>query len=59
MNFHKKLFWTDMLLLVVVLSLIFVQLGKLHDVLLGFGAALFVISISNHIRYYVTNKKFY
>ena len=59
MNFHKKLFWIDMVLVVIVLSLIFIQAGKVHDILIGCSAALFVISITNHVKNYLTNKKFY
>ena len=59
MKFFRKLFWIDMVLLVSVLSLLFIKSGTLRDVIIGMSAALFVISISNHVRYYMTNKKFY
>jgi len=56
---NKKLFWLDMVMLSLVLALIFLEPGKLSDVVTGCVAALFVISFANHIRHYITFKKFY
>jgi hypothetical protein len=56
---NKKLFWLDMIMLSLVLILFFLEPGKLNDVLTGCIAALFVISFANHIRHYMTFKKFY
>jgi hypothetical protein len=59
MNFHKKLFWIDMVLLVSVISMFFVKPGKWGDALTGFIAVVFVVSIVNHLRNYISYKKFY
>jgi hypothetical protein len=56
---NRKLFWIDMALLASVFTLIFLKPGKLSDVLTGGVAALFVISFANHIRHYISFKKFY
>jgi hypothetical protein len=56
---NRKLFWLDMALLASVIILIFLKPGKLRDVLTGGIAALFVISFANHIRHYISYKKFY
>lgn len=56
---NRKLFWLDMVLLASVFSLIFVKPGKLSDALTGGIAVLFVISFANHVRHYITFKKFY
>ena len=56
---NRKLFWIDMVLLASVFTLIFLKPGKLSDVLTGAVAALFVISFANHVRYYISYKKFY
>jgi len=59
MSFHKKLFWIDMVLAALVLALVFLKPGKLNDVITGGIAALFVISFTNHLRHYISFKKFY
>jgi hypothetical protein len=56
---NRKLFWVDMALLASVFTLIFLKPGKLSDALTGAIAALFVISFANHIRHYISFKKFY
>ena len=56
---NRKLFWIDMALLASVFTLIFLKPGKLNDALTGGVAALFVISFANHIRHYISFKKFY
>ncbi|HEY2347729.1 MAG TPA: hypothetical protein VGH64_01875 [Puia sp.] len=56
---NRKLFWLDMILLALVFTLIFLKPGKLSDALTGGIAALFVISFANHVRHYITYKKFY
>ena len=59
MGFHKKLFIIDMVMVAAVLSLIFIKPGKLFDLITGFVAVVFVISFSNHLRHYISYKKFY
>jgi hypothetical protein len=59
MNFHSKLFWIDMVLVAAVLCLLFVKPGKWSEILTAFIGAVFVISLWNHIRYYILFKKFY
>jgi hypothetical protein len=56
---NRKLFWIDMALLASVFILIFLKPGRLRDALTGGVAALFVISFANHIRHYISFKKFY
>jgi hypothetical protein len=56
---NKKLFWIDMVMVGLVLILIFLKPGKISDVITGGIAALFVISFTNHIRHYLSFKKFY
>ncbi len=56
---NRKLFWIDMILLASVFTLIFLKPGKPRDALTGGVAALFVISFANHIRHYISYKKFY
>ena len=56
---NRKLFWLDMVMLACVIVLIFLKPGKLYDLFTGAIAALFVISFANHIRHYITFKKFY
>ena len=56
---NRKLFWLDMGMLACVIVLIFLKPGKLYDLLTAVIAALFVISFANHIRHYITFKKFY
>lgn len=56
---NRKLFWIDMVLLASLFSLIFLKPGKLADALTGGAAALFVISFANHVRHYISFKKFY
>jgi hypothetical protein len=56
---NRKLFWIDMILLASVFILIFLKPGKLSDALTGGVAALFVISFANHVRHYISFKKFY
>jgi hypothetical protein len=56
---NRKLFWLDIVLLVSVIVQIFLKPGKLTDLLTGGIAALFVISFANHIRHYISYKKFY
>lgn len=56
---NNKLIGVDVVLLVSIVTLIFVRPGKWSDALTGFIAALFVISIVNHVKHYITYKKFY
>ena len=56
---NRKLFWIDIVLLASVITLLFLKPGKLRDALTGAVAALFVISFANHIRHYISYKKFY
>ena len=56
---NRKLFWLDMVMLACVIVLFFLKPGKLYDLFTGGIAALFVISFANHIRHYITFKKFY
>ena len=56
---NRKLFWIDMVLLASVFVLIFLKPGKLSDALTGGVAALLVISFANHVRHYISYKKFY
>jgi F0F1-type ATP synthase assembly protein I len=56
---NKRLMMVDVILVVSVGALIFVKQGNWADALTGFIAAVFVISIVNHVRHYITFKKFY
>jgi hypothetical protein len=55
----NKLKIIDAVMVIAVLTLIFLKPGKLYDVLIGGIAALFVISLTNHVKNYITTKKFY
>ncbi len=59
MIFYNKLFRIDMVMVIAVICLIFVKPGKWSDILTGIIAALFVISFANHLRHFITYKKFY
>jgi hypothetical protein len=56
---NNKLIGVDVILLVSIVALVFVNPGKWSDALTGFIAAVFVISIVNHVKNYITYKKFY
>ena len=56
---NTKLILIDTILAMATISLIFVQPGKISDILTGAIAALFVISFYNHVRQYIMFKKFY
>jgi NADH:ubiquinone oxidoreductase subunit K len=55
----NKLLCIDLVMVAAVLALIFIQPGKISDVLTGFIAVIFVISLTNHVKNYITSKKFY
>ncbi len=55
----NKLILIDTLMAIAVLVLVFLKPGKMFDVLTGFIAAIFVISLTNHVKNYITTKKFY
>jgi uncharacterized membrane protein HdeD (DUF308 family) len=56
---NNKLMVIDGILVASILALIFVNPGKWSDALTGFIAAVFVISLVNHVKNYITYKKFY
>jgi uncharacterized membrane protein HdeD (DUF308 family) len=56
---NNKLMWIDGILAACIVALIFVHPGKWSDALTGFIAAVFVISLVNHVKNYITYKKFY
>ncbi|HEY4967323.1 MAG TPA: hypothetical protein VII28_13050 [Puia sp.] len=59
MILFNKLIRTDLLFMLAIMSLFFIKNGALKDGVLGFAAAVFVISIFNHISHYKSYKKFY
>lgn len=59
MILFNKLIRADLIFTLAILSLFFISNEALRDGILGFSAALFIISIVNHIGHYRTHKKFY
>ncbi len=55
----NKLMVIDSVMVIAVLVLLFLKPGKIFDVLTGIIAAIFVISLTNHVKNYITTKKFY
>ena len=49
----------DSVMAIAVIVLLFLKPGKIFDVLTGIIAAIFVISLTNHVKNYITTKKFY
>jgi hypothetical protein len=56
---NNKLMLIDGILVASIVALLFVNPGKWSDALTGFIAAVFVISLVNHVKNYITYKKFY
>ena len=59
MKLFNKLIRVDLIFMLAIIILFFIHDSAWKDGILGFAAALFIISIVNHIRYYRTYKKFY
>jgi hypothetical protein len=49
----------DGVMAIAVIVLLFLKPGKIFDVLTGIIAATFVISLTNHVKNFITTKKFY
>ncbi|HCL84705.1 MAG TPA: hypothetical protein DIC22_12060 [Chitinophagaceae bacterium] len=59
MIINNKLLRIDLVLLIAVVSLAFMKPGRWSEILTGFTGAVFFISIVNHVRHYISYKKFY
>jgi hypothetical protein len=56
---NNKLLRIDLVLVMAVVCLMFVKPGRWSDILTAFIGVVFFISIVNHIRHYLSFKKFY
>lgn len=56
---NNKLLRIDLVLVIAVVCLMFVKPGRWSEILTGFTGAVFFISIVNHVRHYISYKKFY
>jgi len=55
----NKIIRTDLILLAGIVALVLVKPGALRDVLTGFTAAVFVLSVAFHLQQYKLYRKFY